>query len=261
MPKPRTFPSLAVLNLKENNLTGSIPLNIGQLSNLQFLDPSHNSFQGLVPPSIGQLSKLKDLDLSHNSMEGLVSKSHFSKLYKLKSLDLSFNSLIMDVDSNWSPPFQLDSINLARRNVGPYFPKWLQTQRNLAYLNLIGANITQAPKWLGSMSPLLGELCLSYNQISGTIPNLSSTSIYYMDLSYNQFLGPIPLFPVNATIILLNGNMLSASASSICKSPQRYFVLDLSNNQLSGEVPNCWDKMPGLRYLNLANNSFSGVIA
>ncbi|XP_047941418.1 receptor-like protein EIX2 [Salvia hispanica] len=157
---------------------------------------------------------------------------------------------------------ELDSVNLARCNVGPYFPKWLQTQRNLAYLNLNGTNITdEAPRWLWSMSSSLCYLRLSNNQISGMVPNLSTTIIEHMDLSYNQFRGPIPLFPVNASHIQLNGNMFSASISSLCKTPHNYLrYFDLSNNQLAGEVPNCWDKMTNLRYLNLANNGFLGEI-
>ncbi|KAL1555661.1 receptor-like protein EIX2 [Salvia divinorum] len=261
MPDLRGFPSLTKLNLRGNIFTGPIPLNIGQLSRLQVLDLSHNSLEGLVPLSIGQLSNLQVLYLSRNSLEGVVSESHFSKLDMLKSLDLSFNSLILDIASDWSPPFQLDNIHLARCNVGPYFPKWLQTQRSLVYLNLDGVNITdEAPKWLASMSPLLEELSLSYNQISGTVPNISSTSIRYMDLSYNQFSGPIPLFPADAYFIQLRRNMLSSSISSICETPRRYLeYFDLSNNRLRGDVPDCWDEMPSLRYLNLANNSFSGA--
>ncbi|XP_047951566.1 receptor-like protein EIX1 isoform X1 [Salvia hispanica] len=158
--------------------------------------------------------------------------------------------------------FQLDNLNLAWCKVGPFFPKWLQTQSNLGYLNLNGTNITdEVPRWLWSTSPSLQYLFLSYNQISGTVPNLLTTSIRYMDLSNNQFRGPIPLFPVNASHIQLNGNMFSGSISSLCKTPHDYLeYFDLSNNQLAGEVPNCWDKMPSLRYLNLANNSFLGEI-
>ncbi|XP_047949705.1 receptor-like protein EIX2 [Salvia hispanica] len=259
----RSFSSLTHLNLKRNNFTGSIPLSISQLSKLQVLDLSLNSFEGLVPVSIGQLSKLQILYLSHNYLEGLVSESHFSKLDNLKTLDLSFNpSLIMDIDSDWIPPFQLETISLGRCNVGPYFPKWIRTQRNLSVLDLLGANITdEAPRWLWSSSSLLAKLYLSDNQISGTVPNLSSTSILYMDISFNKFSGPIPLFPANASVIQFSGNMISGSISSICETLHDHLkTLDLSDNRLVGEIPNCWEKIPNLYSLNLANNSFSGKI-
>ncbi|XP_047949629.1 receptor-like protein EIX1 [Salvia hispanica] len=262
MPSLRVFPSLIELDLSKNNFTGSVPLSIGQLSKLQLLDLSHNSLEGLVPPSIGQLSELQFLDLSYNSLKGLISESHFIKLNKLYRLDLSFNPLLMlDNAPDWSPPFQLNYINLARCNVGQ-FPKWIQTQMNLFHLDLSGANITdEAPIWLWNMSSSLHYLYLYENQISGTVPNISSMSIWCMDLSYNQFSGHIPSFPAYAYVVLLSGNMFSGSISSICKTLQENLnYLDLSNNQLEGEVPNCWENMPNLETLNLANNNFSGDI-
>ncbi|XP_047949616.1 receptor-like protein EIX2 [Salvia hispanica] len=262
MPSLRVFPSLIELDLSENNFTGSVPLSIGQLSKLQLLDLSHNSLEGIVPPSIGQLSELQFLDLSYNSLKGLISESHFIKLNKLYRLDLSFNPLFMlDNAPDWSPPFQLNYINLARCNVGQ-FPKWIHTQMNLFHLDLSRANITdEAPIWLWNMSSSLHYLYLYENQISGTVPIISSMSIWCMDLSYNQFSGRIPPFPVNASVVLLSGNMFSGSISSICKTHQKNLnYLDLSSNQLEGEVPNCWENMPNLEILNLPNNNFSGEI-
>ncbi|KAG6404918.1 hypothetical protein SASPL_132495 [Salvia splendens] len=237
MPDPRAFPSLIELHLSGNNFTGSIPLSIGQLSNLQILE------------------------LSFNYLEGLVSESHFMKLDKLQRLGLSFNPFL-HIASDWIPPFQLKDLSLAGCNVGPYFPQWIRTQRNLSLLDLSSANIRdEAPRWLWSVSSSLVSLLLSDNQISGTIPNLSSTSIYHMDLSYNQFSGPIPLFPANAFEFRLSGNMFSGSISSICNTDQHHLLyLDISNNQLAGEVPDCWEKLPNLQILNLANNSLSGEI-
>ncbi|KAF8672739.1 hypothetical protein HU200_049436 [Digitaria exilis] len=37
-------------------------------------------------------------------------------------------------------------------------------------------------------------------------------------------------------------------------------ILDLSNNQLSGDLPDCWWQMEALQFMDLSNNSFSGEI-
>ncbi|XP_047949650.1 receptor-like protein EIX2 [Salvia hispanica] len=253
--------SLEILDLSSNKLNGSIP-DLSQFSSLTQMNLSANNFTGSIPLSIGQLSKLQLLDLSHNSLEGLVSESHFIKLDKLKTLDLSFNSLIFDIPLDWSPPFQLKSISLAGCNVGSYFPKWIRTQRNLSYLDLSSANITdEAPRWLWHSSSLLQNLYLYDNKISGIVPNLSSTSIEFMDLSYNHFSGSIPIFPANANVIYLSGNMFTGSISSICETHHhRLRYLLISHNKLSGDVPNCWENMPNLHTLHLANNSLSGEI-
>ncbi|XP_047965251.1 receptor-like protein EIX2 [Salvia hispanica] len=209
--------SLEILNLAENQLNG-LMFDLRAFPSLTNLYLMGNNFIGSIHVSIGQLSNLQDLFLQSNSLEGLVSEYHFTKLNKLKRLDLSFNSLIMDIAPDWNPPFQLSSLSLAGCNVGPYFPNWFRTQRNLAYLDLRCANIQEeVPKWLWSTSSI-NYLYLSDNQISGMIPNLSSASILSMDLSNNQLSGPIPLFPSKASRILLSGNMLSGSISSICNT-------------------------------------------
>ncbi|XP_057792807.1 receptor-like protein EIX2 [Salvia miltiorrhiza] len=254
--------SLQILDLADNKLNGSVP-NLRAFSALTEVYFGGNNFTGSMPLSIGQLSELQILDLSRNSLEGSVFESHFTKLDKLKILDLSFNSLILDIAPDWNPPFQLDGIFLAGCNVGPSFPKWIETQRNFTVLDLSRGGIRdEAPTWLWTISPSLGALLLSDNQVTGSVPNLSSTSIIDLDLSNNSFSGPIPLFYANASLIKLNGNMFSGSISSICKIPQyrQLLRLDLSNNKLAGEIPNCWDKMPNLDSLNLADNSFSGEI-
>ncbi|XP_057792744.1 receptor-like protein EIX1 [Salvia miltiorrhiza] len=253
--------SLQILDLADNKLNGSVP-DLRAFSALTEVYLGGNNFTGSMPLSIGQLSELQVLDLSSNSLEGSISESHFINLDKLKTLDLSFNSLILHVAPDWSPPFQLERIVLAGCNVGPSFPKWIQTQENLLGLDLSRGGIRdEAPTWLWTISPSLHSLFLSDNQITGSVPNLSSTSIRNLELSNNSFSGPIPLFDANARNIQLSGNMFSGSISSICKTPHNGVrVLDLSNNKLAGQVPDCWDKIRNLYSLNLADNSFSGEI-
>ncbi|KAL1555669.1 receptor-like protein EIX1 [Salvia divinorum] len=233
--------SLEILDVSKNQLNGSLP-DMRAFHSLTELHLPGNNFTGSIPLSIGQLSKLQVLDLSSNSLEGLVTESHFIKLDKLKKLDLSFNpSLILDIASDWIPPFQLSKLSLAVCNVGPYFPNWIRTQRDLAYLTLTGANITdEAPRWLWSTFSSLTGLYLSDNQISG----------------------PIPLLPAHAFLIQLSGNMFAGSMSSFCKTHGLLpiLTLSLSNNQLAGEIPDCWEQMPSLFSLDLANNHFSGEI-
>ncbi|KAL1560900.1 receptor-like protein EIX1 [Salvia divinorum] len=253
--------SLQILDLAQNKLYGSVP-DLRAFSTLKEVYFGGNNLTGFIPPSIDQLSELRVLDLSNNLLEGVISESHLIKLNKLKKLDLSFNSLTLHFAPDWSPTFQLDAIFLAGCNVGPSFPKWIQTQRNLTFLDLSRANIAdEVPTWLWSVSPSLYGLYLSDNQITGTVPNLSNTSIRDIDLSNNSISGPIPLFRANTIVIQLSENMFSGSVSSICKAHYgQLWNLDLSNNQLAGEVPNCWEKMPNLAFLNLANNGFSGEI-
>ncbi|XP_057792809.1 receptor-like protein EIX2 [Salvia miltiorrhiza] len=254
--------SLQILDLADNKLNGSVP-DLRAFSALTEVYFGGNNFTGSIPQSIGQLSELQVLDLSNNSFKGVVSESHFIKLDKLKILDLSFNSMILNVAPDWSPPFQLERMFLGGSNVGPSFPKWIQTQRNLSGIDLSRAGIRdEIPTWLWTVFPSLDCIYLFDNQITGSVPDLSFTSIRFLFLNNNNFSGPFPLFYANAEIVQLNGNKFSGSISSICKIPQyrQLLSLDLSSNQLAGEIPDCWEKMPYLSFLNLADNNFSGEI-
>ncbi|PON96923.1 LRR domain containing protein [Trema orientale] len=264
-PLPKTlsqFSKLDSLSLVYNQLSGSLPDFTG-LSSLRLLYLSNNQLNGSVPESIGQLSSLEALILSSNSLNGVLAEVHFSNLSRLESLDISQNPLSLNISSDWIPPFQLDTLSLDSCKVGPAFPKWLQTQKKLRSLYVSNAGISDSiPKGFWDLSTSLTELNLSYNQIHGKLPNLlqKNKTYFSFDLSYNNLSGPIPLFP-SVTDLILSNNMFSGPLSSFCDPPAlQLYRLDLSSNQLSGELPNCWIQFQRLSFLNLAKNNFSGKI-
>lgn len=81
--------NLEELNVSNNNLTGAIQSQIGQLKNLKILNASNNKMTG-VPAEVGQLSKLEVLDLSSNQLTGLPNE--LGNLQNLKTLNLSGNN-------------------------------------------------------------------------------------------------------------------------------------------------------------------------
>ncbi|KAK4713149.1 hypothetical protein R3W88_019056 [Solanum pinnatisectum] len=263
LPDLAWFPSLRELHLGTNQFQGRIPQGIGKLSQLRILDVSSNRLDGL-PEIMGQLSNLERFDASYNVLKGTITESHFSNLSSLVDLDLSFNLLTLNVSFDWVPPFQLQFIRLPSCNMGPSFPKWLQTQNNYTLLDISLANISDMlPSWFSDLPPELKILNLSNNHISGRVSEFIVSKQDYMiiDLSSNNFSGPLPLVPANIQIFYLHKNHFSGSISSICKNTIGAATsLDLSRNQFSGEVPDCWMNMSNLAVLNLAYNNFSGKV-
>ena len=90
------------LELSYNGLTGEIPPELGDLSDLLSLELSYNSLTGEVPPELGDLSNLRHLYLSDNSLTGEI-PPELGNLSNLEDLDLSYNSLTGEI-----PPDFLD---------------------------------------------------------------------------------------------------------------------------------------------------------
>ena len=59
------------LDLSNNELTGSIPPEIGNLTNLTYLNLGGNQLTG-IPPEIGNLTNLTILSFSHNQLTGSI---------------------------------------------------------------------------------------------------------------------------------------------------------------------------------------------
>jgi EIX receptor 1/2 len=261
--------ALYSLSLGGNKLSGQLVEVIHNLSgcvqhSLWMLNLDGNQMRGPVPKSIGNLYELRGLEVSSNLLEGDISEHHFSNLSKLDMLSLSYNSLTVKFSSDWVPPFQLDTIDLSSCKLGPDFPKWMKTQMKFTYLDISNNGISDTiPTWFWDLASELSYLNLSCNQIKGRLPNLSIkfSDIPDFDLSSNNFEGPLPFVSSNLTTLNLSNNKFSGLNTFLCTAVVPSLIyLDLSNNRLSGGLPNCFMQWQELRNLNLANNNLSGEI-
>ena len=288
---PITILELRYLNalyLSKNHLTGQIPKYLGQLKHLEALSLGYNSFHGPIPSSLGNLSSLRylslygnrlnvtlpsslwllsnleTLEIGKNSLADTISEVHFNQLSKLKYLKMSSTSLTFKVNSNWVPPFQLEEMWMSSSQMGPKFPTWLQTQTSLRYLDISKSGIVDiAPTWFWKWASHLRWIDLSDNQISGDLSGLwlNNTLIH---LNSNCFTGLLPALSPNVTVLNMANNSFSGPISHfLCQKwngRSKLEALDLSNNDLSGELPLCWKSWQSLTNVNLGNNNFSGKI-
>ncbi|XP_058076458.1 receptor-like protein EIX2 [Magnolia sinica] len=255
--------SLEELILSGNQLNGNIPAALGGLSSLEYLDLSVNQLNGTIPTTLGQLSNLYSLDLSYNSLTGNVSESVFENLKKLTSLYLYSNSLVFVPHSDWAPPFQLFDIYLRSCHLGPRFPLWLRTQKYVNYLDLSNTAISGIiPTWFCDLTPQLLQLNLSNNQIFGQLPNpLKMPPHAYIDLSSNNFSGPIRCILNGASFLDLSNNQFSGPIPPNFTSTLQYlYYFSARGNQISGMIPSFIEGMNSLSVLDLSRNNIGGII-
>ncbi|OIT40589.1 leucine-rich repeat receptor-like serinethreonine-protein kinase bam2 [Nicotiana attenuata] len=200
--------NLQQLGLASNFFDGPIPASLGTLQNLTNLGLSGNQLTGTLPESFGQLSELSVLDVSSNFLIGTLSEVHFKNLSKMKILDLSSNSFTLNVNPNWIPPFQIRNLDMESCHLGPSFPTWLKSQKELKFLDISNASISDSiPGWFWDISSNLSLLNCSFNQLNGNLPNpLPIFPFADIDLSSNLFKGTIPLPTVPIELLDLSNN-------------------------------------------------------
>ncbi|TXG53912.1 hypothetical protein EZV62_019168 [Acer yangbiense] len=81
-----------------NNLSGTIPAQVGALSKLNHLDLGYNHFTGAIPPEIWNLRNLTRLFLDGNELTGHIPPT-LGHLTKLETLYLSANRLTGPIPS------------------------------------------------------------------------------------------------------------------------------------------------------------------
>ncbi len=91
-PELGNLTNLQSLQIYFNRLTGPIPPELGSLTNLTSLDLSSNQLIGSIPPELGKLTSVNLLILTRNQLSGSI-PPEFGNLTSLEILDTSDNQL------------------------------------------------------------------------------------------------------------------------------------------------------------------------
>ncbi|XP_059433884.1 receptor-like protein 42 [Corylus avellana] len=247
------------------HFSGTIPSSLGNLTQLISLRLADNWLHGSIPHSISGLVNLKHLDLSYNHLSGTVEFDLFLKFKNLTHLILSNNniSLLTKPRTNATLP-KFEALFLGSCDLSE-FPDFLNNQDELLYLNLSLNKIHgQIPKWMWNLSKeTLFELYLDSNSLTGfdELPIFPTrTNLKILDLSSNKLRGSLTIPPPSILWYPVSNNTLTGEIpQSICNLTS-ILILDLSSNYLSGPIPSCLGNLTELESLDLSQNKLDNVI-
>jgi len=156
------------LNFYDNNLTGTLPSEIGGLKHLNSLALNYNDMSGPLPSTLKQLTMMKIFAMAGNN------------------LNIPFPSEFIE---SWPDLLVLD---LNRCGITGTVPDIFDKVPNLNDLEIFGNNLEgELPPSLNNLN--LHEFHCDNNKLDGSLPQLTNTTdIYRLSFSNNNFTGTIP---------------------------------------------------------------------
>ncbi|TKW09048.1 hypothetical protein SEVIR_6G065850v4 [Setaria viridis] len=233
--------SLEHLFLLDNEISGNIPKDIGNLISLQTLALGGNFFSGVLPSSLCSLKNLVRLYLVDNDITGTIPLA-IGNLSELADLELSSNYIRGTIPSTLGNLTKLSMLGLSQ--------------------NYLAGPI---PREIFSISTLSLGLYLSNNNLEGSLPqeigNLKN--LISFDAESNSLSGEIPTTIGDCELLLnlfLQNNTLNGSIPLALSQMSGLEIIDLSSNNLSGQLPKSLGNLTMLHYLNLSFNNLSGEV-
>ncbi|ONI36213.1 hypothetical protein PRUPE_1G575500 [Prunus persica] len=241
---------LEELYISNTRISGTIPIWFWNFSSLAIVDLSHNQLHGT-----DELKELTILYLGYNYLTGEIPDCWIN-WENLIVVDLHSNHLTGNIPSSIGDLIFLQELLLDNNHLSGELPLSLQKCKNLLLVSLAKNNfIGSIPTWIGKSLSQLMVLIFYSNKLHGDIPNelCNLLSLQILDPSLNNFVGAIPI--CFGKFRAMSSAKFESRGSSfffrfkhgffgkyidndmLVKESKIFGILDLSSNNLSGEIP------------------------
>lgn len=228
------------INLASKSLSGTLPSDLNSLSQLTSLSLQSNSLSGALP-SLADLSMLVTVFLGSNNFTS-ITDGCFNGLTSLQKLSISQN------------------INLAPWTI----PTELNQSSNIVELDLGETNLVGSLPDIFVPLVSLQDLRLSYNNLTGDLPNsFSGSGIQNLWLNNQHdgfgFTGSIDVLSsmTHLTQVWFQKNKFTGPIPDLSNCTNLY-DLQLRDNQLTGVVSPSLMSLSSLQNVSLDNNKLQG---
>ncbi|KAK4492368.1 hypothetical protein RD792_003173 [Penstemon davidsonii] len=280
-----------IIDLSSNRFNGSLPRITNKVT---VLDLSKNSFSGGIShffcdTATNKTHELQILHVGGNLLSGELPEDCWIKWPSLKYLNIGSNNMSGSIPNSIGLLASLESLNLYNNSLSGRIPSSIQSCKNLIKIDLSDNKfVGSIPSSMGTSISNLRILMMRSNKLSGEIPSeiCQLSFLQILDLSDNIISGKVPTCVDNFTAMATQrwsadyaakvtnysynvfGTYFVESASVATKGSELHYDtilylvtnIDLSRNNLSGEIPKQITSLVELRSLNLSGNHFTGLI-
>ena len=272
-----------------NNVTGTIPPDIGLLTSLNRIDLSDNHFHGTISHSmLEQWVSIESINIGNNEITGTIPSS-IGLLHTLRLLDINKNQISGGIPGSIGQCTALERFDAGDNQLtGPLpdtigdlaFIKVFDVQTN----HLSGTLPTSIGNWTamtdfyiyenrfyGTLPDVIGawtaveNLNIEYNMFTGTLPDSIGelSAVKRFDVSDNLLTGPIPESIGNCTSLVffsIEDNAFDGTIPESIGMLTSLTALFLYSNGLDGTIPAVVGRFTSLRLMSFENNRLSGKI-
>ena len=261
--------NLTLLSLYSNHISGSIPSEFGYLTALTDLDLSSNRLSRTLPTELGRLVRLQRILAADNQLTGSIPSGVYS-LSRLTRLDLPGNRITSTLSTELAKLTELKCLHLSKNRLSGSLPTQLGLLSRLTFLSA-GSNSWNGtvPSEIGSLTALTSLRLFDTDDLRGTIPwdsfqNL--TQLTDLLLFGNRGLDPAPFsaapvtsFPRLQRLDWSDGTWTGSLPTDFAQLTDLKNV-SLSGNDLNGTIPTEWGLLTELQSLYLNDNHLTGTI-
>jgi Leucine-rich repeat (LRR) protein len=173
------------LNLSNNNFNGPIPEQLGNLDFLDSLNLGHNNFEGGIPDNLGNAGSLTYLNLQHNELNGVI-PADLGNLSNLEFLDLRNNELSGSIPPELCDLTNLQTLSLRKNSLSGEIPGEIGNLFNLTTLNLSANQFSgEIPDAFENLTQLQ-QIILHENRFSGNVPSSIGTLMNLTNLRLEE---------------------------------------------------------------------------
>jgi hypothetical protein len=230
------------ITLLEQNISGTIPSELGLLSSMEGFAVGNNYLHGTIPQALDRWVNLTIFYVFDNELSGSLPSS-IGQWTNLKKLSVTFNRLTGSLPSSTRQWTNLESLSLFNNQFTGTIPDFVGKWSNLQVFHI------------------------RHNQFNGSLPNSIGqwTSLLYTNLTDNPITGTIPASIGNWKLMRLltfRDMRLTGSLPSSIGQLTNMHYFDVSSNLLSGTIPSSvgnWS-VTTMTDIGFHQNNFTGVV-